>query len=131
MTDAANGVVLDASAMVDLLTGAPDAASVGTRLTESTVYVPAHFDAEVLSALGRLCRAGALAAEGVPALLAALARAPFARHPLHDLVAGAWQRRDNFRLVDALYVELAEQLRMPLVTTDTRLVAAFPGAQRP
>jgi predicted nucleic acid-binding protein len=43
------------------------------------------------------------------------------RHPLADLLHGAWDRRENLRVADALYVELAESLRVKLVTTDQRL----------
>jgi predicted nucleic acid-binding protein len=33
--------------------------------------------------------------------------------------------------VDALYVELAEQLRARLITTDGRLASSYPQAQLP
>jgi len=42
---------------------------------------------------------------------------------------GAWLRRENIRLADALYVELAEQLDVPLITTDLRLARATPLAE--
>ena len=71
--------------------------------------MPAHFDAEVLSALGRLWRAELLSSDEVAAALAALMSAPFKRHTLEDVVIGAW-RRDDLRLVDALYVETAERM---------------------
>ncbi len=121
-----NGIVLDASAMVDLLVGRR---SFRQRLNEATVHVPAHFDAEVLSALGRLWRAELLSSDEVAAALAALMSAPFKRHTLEDVVIGAWRRRDNLRLVDALYVEIAERIGVPLLTTDVRLASAYTGAQ--
>jgi predicted nucleic acid-binding protein len=37
---------------------------------------------------------------------------------------GAWSRRGNIRLVDALYVELASQLGTVVITTDQRLARA-------
>jgi predicted nucleic acid-binding protein len=46
------GVVLDASAMVDLLTGEGTADPIRLRLRGTAIHVPAHFDAEVLSAVG-------------------------------------------------------------------------------
>jgi predicted nucleic acid-binding protein len=131
VNDATDGIVLDASAMVDLLVADRKAAQIRDRLDSATVHVPAHFDAEVLSALGRLARAGKLTVDEVSALLNALGRAPFARHPLPDLLSSAWARRDSLRLVDALYVALAQRLNVPLFTTDSLLSKAYPGAQVP
>lgn len=46
------------------------------------------------------------------------------------LLSGAWRRRHDLRLVDALYVELSDQLGdVPLITTDRRLAAAVPTAE--
>jgi hypothetical protein len=58
-----------------------------------------------------------------------LAAAPIARHPVADLLSGAWQARDRFRLVDGLYVELSRSLGAPLVTTDGRLARAYEDAE--
>jgi predicted nucleic acid-binding protein len=123
--------VLDASAMVDLLTGQSAAELIRLRLQDSTIHVPAHFDAEVLSAVGRLCRGGELTDEDASELLGTLRRAPFSRHLLESLIEGAWSRRNTYRLVDALYVELAEQLRAPLMTTDSRSAKTYPQAELP
>ncbi|GAB3747541.1 type II toxin-antitoxin system CcdA family antitoxin [Microlunatus parietis] len=54
----------------------------------------------------------------------ALTEAPVDRHPLGGLLAGAWTRRRGLRILDALYVELAERLDCDLVTTDQRLSRA-------
>lgn len=120
--------VVDASAIVDLLVGSPMAAAVRKRLRGHELHVPAHFDAEVLSALGRLQRAGALNVRQVTARLQRVAAAPIQRHLLAPLLTGAWKLRHNLRLVDALYVELANQLDAPIVTTDSGLAAASPAA---
>ncbi len=114
-------VVVDASALVDLLLGGPLGAAVRTRLSGQALHAPAHTDAEVLSALGRLHRAGTLSADEVEGMLTRLSSAPMVRHPVADLLAGAWARRSRLRLADALYVELAVARAMPLVTTDRRL----------
>ena len=53
-------LVLDASAMVDLLLGAGVVGAVQSALRDRPLSVPAHFDGEVLSAIGRLHRAGEL-----------------------------------------------------------------------
>ena len=125
------GIVLDASAMVDLLAGDGATGAIGVILRDSSVHVPAHFDAEVLSAVGRLYRGGHLAVQEATEALGGLQRAPFARHPLAGLIGGAWARRDSLRLVDALYVELAEQLGLDLITTDGRLAKSYSGARFP
>lgn len=124
-------LVLDASAMVDLLLGAESAAAIRVRLLGGQLHAPAHFDAEVLSALGRLNRAGHLPAAIVSSLLPRVENARIHRHPVSQLLGGAWDRRDELSLVDALYVELAERLDAPVISTDDRLVAAAPRAENP
>ena len=114
-------VVVDTSALVDLLLANDLGQAVGKRLAGTGLHAPAHVAAEVLSALGRLHRAGDLGADIVEMKLNALAAAPITRHGVDDLLLGAWARRHRLRLADALYVELAAQLDCPLVTTDRRL----------
>ncbi len=121
-------VVLDASVLVDLAVGGVPATAAAGRLRGGNLHAPAHLDAEVLSALGRLHRAGHLSARQVATRLAWLAGAPIERHPLASLLAGAWHRRTHLRLADALYVELAEAISATLITTDARRAAADPGA---
>jgi len=112
-------LVLDASALIDLLRESE--ALVRSRVDGRSLHAPAHLDAEVLSGLGRLHRAGLVDAQAVNAALAAVAAAPITRHDVTSLLEGAWARRDQLRLADALYVELAERLTARLITTDARL----------
>lgn len=122
-------VVLDASVMVDLLARTADRyPAVRARLAGTVMHAPAHFDAEVLSALGRMQRAGVLTIAQVDAALDELRQAPVTRHDLTPLLAGAWARRDTLRLTDALYVELADSAELVLLTTDQRLSRACPLA---
>ena len=114
-------LVVDASALVDLLLGNPLGIAVRARLAGRWLHAPGHVDAEVLSALGRLNRAGDLDDDTVTRLLGRVADAPIERHPVQELVTGAWARRHQLRLADALYVELAAARGAPLVTTDRRL----------
>lgn len=80
---------------------------------------PAHLDAEVLSALGRLQRAGRLTR--TPERVDALAALGAKRWPLPPLLAPAWALIDRIATRDALYVALAATLDATLVTTDARL----------
>jgi predicted nucleic acid-binding protein len=114
-------VVADASALVDLLLDNEPGQAVRRRLAGQVLHAPAHVDAEVLAALGRLHRAGQLEVDDVESRLVSLTEAPLVRHPVDGLVLGAWARRHQLRLADALYVELATTRGWPLVTTDRRL----------
>jgi predicted nucleic acid-binding protein len=122
-------VVVDASVLVDLLAGTEVAPAARARLANVVLHAPAHLDAEVLSALGRLNWAGELETGDVEAALVHLADLPLTRHDLSPLVAGAWARRTDLHLLDALYVELAERLGIRVLTTDHRLARACPVAQ--
>lgn len=126
----AEKLVIDASAMVDYLVGSPLAARVAERIADNEILVPAHFDAEVLSALGRLHRGGDLSEAEVEARVALTGRAPFHRHLLAPLLEGAWARRHNVRLVDALYIELASQVGAAIITTDSGMAAASGNAEQ-
>ncbi len=117
--------MVDASAMVEVLLNGDLGAKVRARMRRHQLHAPAHLDAEVLSALGRLHRAGELRDSAVTAALVELAQAPIRRHALARLLEGAWRRRANQRLADALYTELAISLNSAAVlTTDARLARA-------
>ncbi len=113
--------VTHASALVDLLLGNDLARAVGQRLAGTGLHAPSHVDAEVLSAFGRLPRAGVLDEATVETKLTALAAAPIIRHGVDDLLLGAWARRHRLRLADAIYIELADRLGCAMVRTDCRL----------
>jgi predicted nucleic acid-binding protein len=122
-------IVLDASAAIEALIGSEVGRAVRARMRGCDLHAPAHLDAEILSALGRLHRAGALGQQLIARSLTELEAAPIAHHPLAGLLAGAWAARDRFRLVDGLYVELSRSLQTPLVTTDARLAQAYELAE--
>ena len=124
-------VVLDASAFVELLTGGPSAEWVADQVERAGLAEPAHFQAEVLSAVGRHHRAGATSTQAVENSLRRMMDLKAQEHPLEGLLLGAWARRDNLRLADALYVELAAQLETVVVTTDRRLARATSLAVAP
>ncbi|OZM79158.1 type II toxin-antitoxin system VapC family toxin [Pseudonocardia sp. MH-G8] len=121
-------LVLDASAVVDLLLRNRNGDAVRGHLTGADLHTVAHLDAEVFSALARLHRDGALSAEAVDARLRALSRMDVLRLPITGaLLQEAWALRNNITARDALYVALARRLRGRLLTTDRRLVRAVPG----
>ncbi len=118
--------VVDAATVVDLICDFPAAEPYrGALASARAVAAPAHLDAEVLSALGRLKRAGQLtrAAERVESLATFGAR----RWPLAPLLSPAWALVDRIATRDALYVALAASLDAVLITSDGRLRRAAGG----
>lgn len=116
--------VLDASAFVELVLRSEIGLEVERQLRDSTVAVPAHFDAEVFSALGRLARGKEIEEGRVEFGLDRLVRAPFRRYAVAPLLRDAWSLRHNLSLRDALYVMLTRRLDATLLTADSRLSRA-------
>lgn len=98
--------VVDAATVVDLICDFPAAEAFrGALACADALAAPAHLDAEVLSALSRLRRAGQLTrgAQRVEALAAFGAT----RWPVPPLLLPAWALVDRIATRDALYVALA------------------------
>jgi len=121
--------VVDASVLVDLLAGTDRAEAARAALGGRALHAPGHLDVEVLSALGRLRRAGFLADGDVEDALRRLESAPITRHDLPALLAHAWALRDDVRLTDALYLVLAARLDVSVLTTDRRLARVSARAE--
>ncbi|HEY2764803.1 MAG TPA: type II toxin-antitoxin system VapC family toxin [Pseudonocardiaceae bacterium] len=118
-------IVLDASALVDVVLDQPTAGWVLDEIAEEEVCAPAHQPAEVLSALARLVRAAQVDVESARAALdEALALPQLFVSATAGHVRLAFALRDRIRVVDGLYVALADELACPLVTTDRRLAVA-------
>jgi predicted nucleic acid-binding protein len=111
-------VVIDDSALLDLLVSRDVGLRVWGRLGGCVVHAPCHIDAEVFSGLGRLAQTGVLTPGEVLRHADAVAAAPIERHAVAELLAGAWSRRDDVPWRSVLYVELANRLGMQLLTTD-------------
>lgn len=90
-----------------------------------SLAAPEHIDVEVLSVLAWV-EASRSDAEDVDARAALLSELPLQRCPLASLMRGAWERRRQLAVSSALYVELAEQRDLELVTRDPLMAAAYP-----
>jgi predicted nucleic acid-binding protein len=123
-----SSIVIDASAVVDLLIGSDHAPEI-RRLIDGakTVLAPDHLNGETLSALRRLERRG-LPSRRATQAIADLKALPVRRVPSTPLLDRAWTLRENVKPFDAIYVALAQALRCPLLTADSRLAGApLPG----
>lgn len=119
-------IVVDASAVLDLLLQTADAAQVESRLFEApeALHAPHLLDLEVAQVLRRYERAGQLTGERGEEALADYGALPIRRYPHTLLLERIWQLRANLTAYDGAYVALAEALGAPVVTRDKRLAAA-------
>jgi predicted nucleic acid-binding protein len=115
-------VVVDASAVADVLLGAPAAAWLRERLflRGDALDAPHMLDLEVLQVLRRHRLADERAAEAIRQYRTFRIN----RYPHHWFIARIWEMRSNFTAYDAMYVALAEALRATLITSDLRLAKA-------
>lgn len=122
-------IVLDASALVDVLVNQPWRDRVLDHLDQE-ILAPAHQPAEVISALGRLARAGTISQDDVHRGLDELTSlAQELVLPGSRELRRAYELAERLRILDGLYVALAEARGCALLTTDRRLAASRPPCQ--
>lgn len=121
-------IVLDASALVELLLATPRGVAVAQRIARKheTVHVPHLVDLEVASALRSLENHPQVSATEAVRAIGDLLAMPMRRYAHDPLLARVWQLRGNLTTYDAVYIALAEYLSAPLITCDAKLAAA-PG----
>ena len=119
-------IVVDASALLEVLLRTPAGLSVERRLFGSgqTLHAPHLLDLEVAQVIRRYAATGNLDQERGRAALADMMDLPLRRYPHDFLLPRIWQLRDNLTAYDASYVALAELLDAPLVTRDARLATS-------
>lgn len=118
-------LVVDASCLIEVLTGGPDAEPIRQRLAADRDHAAPHvIDVEVFSVIRREHLRGRLDATAAAQAVQDLRLWPGERFGHRLLLARSWQLRDTVRGWDAMYVALAEALDAVLLTTDRRLAAA-------
>jgi predicted nucleic acid-binding protein len=119
-------IVVDASALVEVLLRTPVAPAIEQRLfnTGRTLHAPHLLDIEVAHAIRRYAISGQIDGERGRAALEILADLPLNRYPHRLLLPRIWDLRNNLTTYDAAYVALAEALEVPLITRDQRLAGA-------
>ncbi len=124
-------IVLDASALVELLLGTKSSRAIAARIADPALglHAPHLADVEVTQALRRFVRDGRLDAAAGASALEDLRALDLERHPHEPLLGRVWALRDRLTAYDAVYVALAEALDTVLLTCDARLAHA-PGLSR-
>jgi predicted nucleic acid-binding protein len=122
-------LVVDASAVAELLLGRPAGAAVADQLREHDfdLHAPHLLDVEVLSALRRVVAAGDASAERAGEAVADLLDLPIERYGHDALVPRIWELREHFTSYDSTYLALAEAISedgAPLLTADARMARA-------
>lgn len=124
-------IVLDASALVELLLGTETGRAINESIADParSIHIPHLADVEVTQALRRYVRDGNLALDDAVEALENLRDLDLERHGHESLLERVWALRENLTAYDAVYVALAEALDGTLITCDARLSHA-PGMSR-
>lgn len=119
-------IVLDASALVELILGTQTGQLVAARIADAAegLHAPHLADLEVVQALRRYVREGDIDAETAAVALDDFRALDLQRHAHEPLLERVWQLRQNLTAYDAAYVALAEVLDGVLVTCDGPLSRA-------
>jgi predicted nucleic acid-binding protein len=118
-------IVVDASAVVDLVCDVRGAPELRTRLlADGSLHAPHLLDVEVGSALRRLAAHGELSADRTADAFVDAIEPPILRYPHRTLIERAWELRAHSTIADGVDIARAELLDAPLVTSDERLARA-------
>ena len=121
-------IVVDASALVEILLNRPSGKRLAYRLRDpdEAVHVPHLIDLEIAQTLRRYQATGEMSPLRAGQALLAFVQMPLERHPHWPFLDRIWELRRNLTAYDAAYVALAEALDAPLLTCD-RALASAPG----
>lgn len=125
-------IVLDASALVELVLGTPIGRRIGDRISDPAegLHVPHLADVEVAQALRRFVHEKGIDADEAANALDDYRSLDLQRHAHEPMLDRVWELRRNLTAYDAVYVALAEVLDVRLVTCDGRLARAPGMAER-
>jgi predicted nucleic acid-binding protein len=119
-------IVLDASAVLEVLLQTPAGAPITGRLLDprASLHAPHLLDLEVAQVLRRFVNQGKVDAQRAEQALQDYLALPLERYSHDLLVPRIWQLRHNLTAYDAAYVALAEVLGATLLTCDGPLSRA-------
>jgi predicted nucleic acid-binding protein len=117
--------VVDASVTIKVMGIGPEGDLFAPYLTSSDErHVPELFDVEVVAAIRHALMRSVISERRAAELVTDHLDSPMRRHRHLPLMPRAYELRSNVSVADGIYVALAEQLGVPLVTADARLATA-------
>jgi predicted nucleic acid-binding protein len=117
-------IVVDSSAMVHALVGAPANPRLLALLADEQLHAPALLDFEVASALRGHVLGGKLDPVRLDEAVEDFIAFRVERHPMTELLGHLLDLRDTFTVYDAAYLVLARALEATVVSADAKLRAA-------
>ena len=120
-------IVVDASALIEVLLRTPSAGTVEDLLfaTGQTLHAPHLIDVEVMQVIRRYAATGEIDGPRGRAAIDDLIDFPIRRYQHDFLLPRVWELRETLTAYDAAYVALAEALDATLLTRDRRLASAL------
>ncbi|MBK8294496.1 MAG: type II toxin-antitoxin system VapC family toxin [Solirubrobacterales bacterium] len=123
-------IVLDASALLDVLLENDRAPGVSEHLSDESIplVAPDHMLVETTRSLRRFALANLISEENADRQALNALGLGVRTYPCRDLLPRAWTMKSSITIDDALYVALAESVEgARLLTTDRRLANAASG----
>jgi predicted nucleic acid-binding protein len=119
-------IVIDASALLEMLLQTGRAGRLMARALGASerLHAPHLLDIEVAQALRRLVQREEITTVRAEQAFEDFTHLLIERHVHQPLLPRIWQLRDSLTAYDGAYVALAEALRAPLLTCDTKLARA-------
>lgn len=116
-------IVIDASAVLELLLGTNRAEPIASRAldAEERLHAPHLLDIEIAQALRRLVKLKDLTASRAKLALDDYAALFIKRYAHVEFLKRIWQLRDAVTAYDGAYIALSEALNAPLLTCDRKL----------
>lgn len=125
-------IVVDASAVLELVLATPAAATIADRIfaPDETLHAPHLIDLEVAQVIRRYSRSGDITSGRAKEALQDFSDVPITRYPHDIFLTRIWELKDNLTAYDAAYVTLAEALSASLLTRDAAIALATGHAAR-
>lgn len=117
--------VIDSSAVIELLkTAQTSQILTHPRIDGHDLNAPHLIDPEVINSLRKMALRRAATASRIDQMLTDYVGIDIERHRHGPLLDRVWALRHSITPYDGLYVSLAEELGLPLITADRRLARA-------